>query len=84
MFLGKPSLAIALPSLGAACCASLLLGVPALNAASAPLYQAVALMRALALGTVGPASLLHAAYLGVMGAIGLVVAGRRIGQLLLS
>ena len=49
-----------------------------------PLYQAVALMRALALGTVSPASLLHAAYLAVMGAVGLVVAGRRIGQLLLS
>ena len=49
-----------------------------------PLYQAVALMRALALGAVGPASLLHAAYLGAMGAVGLLVAGRRVGQLLLS
>jgi lipooligosaccharide transport system permease protein len=48
-----------------------------------PLYQAVALIRALTLGTVGPTSALHALYLLVMGLTGLAVAGRRVGQLLL-
>lgn len=48
-----------------------------------PLYQAVALIRALTLGSVNPASALHAVYLLVMGLTGLAVAGRRVGRLLL-
>ncbi len=48
-----------------------------------PLYQSVVMLRDLTLGTVGPALLWHAAYLAVMGVIGLLVAGRRIGRLLL-
>jgi lipooligosaccharide transport system permease protein len=49
-----------------------------------PLYQAVALMRGLVLGAVGPALLWHAAYLAVMGTGGLYVAGRRVRRLLLT
>ena len=48
-----------------------------------PLYQSVVMLRDLTLGTVGPGLLWHAAYLAVLGAIGLLVAGRRIGKLLL-
>ena len=48
-----------------------------------PLYQSVVLLRDLTLGTVGPGLLWHAAYLAVLGVIGLLVAGRRIGKLLL-
>ena len=48
-----------------------------------PLYQAVALMRGFTLGVVGPGLLWHAAYLALMGAAGLAVAGRRISRLLL-
>jgi lipooligosaccharide transport system permease protein len=47
-----------------------------------PLYQGVALERALLLGDVSWASLGHAAYLLVMGTIGVRVASRRIGKLL--
>jgi lipooligosaccharide transport system permease protein len=47
-----------------------------------PLYQGVALERALVLGHVSPVLLLHAAYLAAMGLIGLRVAGRRLGALL--
>jgi lipooligosaccharide transport system permease protein len=47
-----------------------------------PLYQGVALERALILGDVGPELLLHAAYLGAIGWFGLSVAGRRLGTLL--
>ena len=49
-----------------------------------PLYQAVTLMRGLALGTVGPAMLWHVAYLAVMGLAGLYLAGLRVGRLLLT
>jgi lipooligosaccharide transport system permease protein len=49
-----------------------------------PLYQAVTLMRGLALGVVGPGLLWRAAYLAVMGLAGLYVAGRRVGRLLLT
>jgi lipooligosaccharide transport system permease protein len=49
-----------------------------------PLYQAVALMRGLALGAVGPGLLWRVAYLAAMGTIGLYVAGRRVGRLLLT
>jgi lipooligosaccharide transport system permease protein len=48
-----------------------------------PLYQSVVMLRDLTLGTVGPGLLWHAAYLAVLGVIGLLVAGRRIGKLLL-
>jgi lipooligosaccharide transport system permease protein len=49
-----------------------------------PLYQGVTLIRGLTLGAVGPPLLWNIAYLGVMGAVGLVVAGRRISRLLLK
>ncbi len=48
-----------------------------------PLYQGVALERALILGDVGPTLLVHVVYLAVMGAVGLRVAGRRLNLLLL-
>jgi lipooligosaccharide transport system permease protein len=49
-----------------------------------PLYQAVTLLRGLTLGVVGPALLLPAAYLALMGVVGLLIAGRRVGRLLLT
>lgn len=49
-----------------------------------PLYHGVVLERSLTLGVVGPALLGHAAYLAVMGLLGVAVAGRRIRILLLS
>jgi lipooligosaccharide transport system permease protein len=49
-----------------------------------PLYQAVTLMRGLALGVVGPGLLWRAAYLAIMGLGGLYLAGRRVGRLLLT
>jgi lipooligosaccharide transport system permease protein len=49
-----------------------------------PLYQAVTLMRGLALGMVGPSLLWRAAYLAIMGLAGLYLAGRRVGRLLLT
>jgi lipooligosaccharide transport system permease protein len=48
-----------------------------------PLYQGVVLLRGLTLGVVTPALLWSVAYLAVMGLVGLLVAGRRIGRLLL-
>jgi lipooligosaccharide transport system permease protein len=48
-----------------------------------PLYQSVTVLRGLTLGTVGPSLLWHVLYLAVMGVIGLLIAGRRIGTLLL-
>jgi lipooligosaccharide transport system permease protein len=48
-----------------------------------PLYQSVVMLRDLTLGSVTPAILWPAAYLAVLGLIGLLVAGRRIGRLLL-
>ena len=48
-----------------------------------PLYQSVAMLRDLTLGRITPELLGHTAYLAVMGLIGLLVAGRRIGKLLL-
>lgn len=47
-----------------------------------PLYQGVAIERALVLGDPSPVLLLHAAYLLVMGWMGLRVAGRRLGRML--
>jgi lipooligosaccharide transport system permease protein len=49
-----------------------------------PLYHGVSLMRALTLGGIDASALGHAAYLLVMGVIGLSIAGRRIRTLLLS
>jgi lipooligosaccharide transport system permease protein len=47
-----------------------------------PLYQGVAIERALVLGDPSPVLLLHGAYLVVMGWVGLRVAGRRLGRML--
>lgn len=47
-----------------------------------PLYQGVDLLRSLTLGEVGPRLVVHAAYLAIMGAVGLRVAGRRLDSLL--
>ncbi len=49
-----------------------------------PLYQGVVLLRGLTLGAVSPDLLWSVAYLALMGAIGLAVAGRRISKLLLK
>jgi lipooligosaccharide transport system permease protein len=49
-----------------------------------PLYQGVTLIRGMALGTLGWSSLVCVAYLATMGTLGLVVAGRRVGSLLLK
>jgi len=49
-----------------------------------PLYQGVALTRALTTGSVGWALLWHALYLTVMGTLGMYVASRRLGKLLLK
>jgi lipooligosaccharide transport system permease protein len=48
-----------------------------------PLYQGVTLLRGLTLGVTGPGLLWHVLYLVLMGLVGLLVAGRRIGRLLL-
>jgi len=48
-----------------------------------PLYQGITLMRGLTLGGVGPALLWPVLYLGVMGVLGLALAGRRLDRLLL-
>jgi lipooligosaccharide transport system permease protein len=47
-----------------------------------PLYQGVAIERALVLGAPSPVLLLHGAYLLVMGLVGLRVAGARLGRML--
>lgn len=47
-----------------------------------PLYQGVALERALVLGQLGPTVFVHVAYLATMGAVGLRIAGRRLALLL--
>ncbi|WP_240917182.1 ABC transporter permease [Nocardioides sp. HDW12B] len=49
-----------------------------------PLYRAVVLMRELCTGLLSEASLVSVAYLATMGVIGMTVAGRRIGKLLLT
>ncbi len=48
-----------------------------------PLYQGIALLRGLTLGFVTPGLLWHVLYLGVMGLVGLAIAGTRISKLLL-
>ncbi len=47
-----------------------------------PLFHGVELVRSLVLGTVGPATLGHCAYLAAMTAVGLAVADRRLERLL--
>jgi lipooligosaccharide transport system permease protein len=47
-----------------------------------PLYQGVAIERALVLGDPSPVLVVHAAYLVAMGWVGLRVAGRRLGTML--
>ena len=49
-----------------------------------PLYHGVALVRDLAVGTVGPGDLAHVAYLVALGAVGAAVTGRRLHRLLLG
>jgi lipooligosaccharide transport system permease protein len=49
-----------------------------------PLYHGIELVRSLTTGTVGPIQLLNVAYLGLMGLVGMAVAGRRIDGLLLK
>jgi lipooligosaccharide transport system permease protein len=47
-----------------------------------PLYQGVALIRALTIGDVGPGLLVHVVYLAVVGLVGLVIVSRRLELLL--
>lgn len=49
-----------------------------------PLYHAVSLLRSLTLGAVGPGQLVDAAYLAVLGTVGVALAARRMGRLLLG
>jgi lipooligosaccharide transport system permease protein len=49
-----------------------------------PLYNGITLIRSLTLGTVSPLNLLNAAYLIVLGVIGIAVARRRMAGLLLT
>jgi lipooligosaccharide transport system permease protein len=49
-----------------------------------PLYHAVELIRGLTTGSVHPVLLVHVAYLVAMAALGLTVAGHRMGKLLLK
>jgi len=49
-----------------------------------PLYNAIALMRGLMLGSVGWYQLVNVAYLVVMGLVGVRIAGRRVHDLLLT
>jgi lipooligosaccharide transport system permease protein len=49
-----------------------------------PLYHGVDLLRGLSVGVVGPETLVHVAYLTVMGLIGLAIVSRRLDRLLLK
>jgi lipooligosaccharide transport system permease protein len=49
-----------------------------------PLYQGVDLIRSLTVGAISPVLLVHVAYLGIMGLVGLAIASRRIDKLLLK
>jgi len=49
-----------------------------------PLYHGISLLRALNLGELGWIQLLNAAYLVVLGVVGLAIAQRRVGKLLLK
>ncbi|TAK00936.1 MAG: ABC transporter [Chloroflexota bacterium] len=49
-----------------------------------PLYHGVDLLRTLAVGVVGPSTLVHVAYLAIMGLAGLAIVSRRLDRLLLK
>jgi lipooligosaccharide transport system permease protein len=49
-----------------------------------PLYHGVELLRGLAVGVVGPATLVHVGYLTVMGLLGISIVARRLDKLLLK
>ena len=49
-----------------------------------PLYHGVDLLRTLAVGVVGPDTLVHIAYLTIMGLVGLAIVSRRLDKLLLK
>ena len=49
-----------------------------------PLYHGVDLLRGLAVGVVGPETVVHVVYLTVMGLIGLAIVSRRLDRLLLK
>lgn len=49
-----------------------------------PLYQGIEIVRGLMLGMVEPALLGRAAYLAIVGAVGLAISSRRLGKMLLS
>jgi lipooligosaccharide transport system permease protein len=49
-----------------------------------PLYQAVELIRGLTTGSLHPMLLVHVGYLAAMAVLGLLIAGRRMGRLLLK
>ena len=49
-----------------------------------PLYHAIVLIRSLTLGTVSPTNLIDAAYLLVLGTLGILLARRRMAGLLLT
>jgi lipooligosaccharide transport system permease protein len=49
-----------------------------------PLYQGVDLIRSLTVGAISPILLVHAAYLTIMGIVGLAVTSRRLDKLLLK
>jgi lipooligosaccharide transport system permease protein len=49
-----------------------------------PLYHGIELVRSLTTGTVGAIQLLNVAYLGLLGLVGMAIAGRRIDGLLLK
>jgi lipooligosaccharide transport system permease protein len=47
-----------------------------------PLFQGVELIRDITTGRPGPATLVHVAYLLALAAVGLAIAGRRMGKIL--
>ena len=49
-----------------------------------PLYHAISLLRALNLGDLGWTQLVNAGYLVLLGVVGLAIAQRRVGSLLLK
>jgi lipooligosaccharide transport system permease protein len=49
-----------------------------------PLYHGVEMLRTLSVGVVGPETLVHVAYLTVMGLLGIAVVSRRLDKLLLK
>jgi lipooligosaccharide transport system permease protein len=49
-----------------------------------PLYHGVELLRGLAVGVIGPQTLVHVGYLTIMGVLGISVVARRLDKLLLK